>query len=113
MIVAVDLDNTISADPEFYHSEMRGLMKRGHQVHVVSGNPEAEKVLGELGMLKGRDFTRCVRVPKKGIARFKVAYMRHVGATHLIDNSKKNIRAVRRAGFTGHWHASPKAPEEG
>ena len=47
-------------------------------------------------------------MPPKHIAAAKVAYMKGVGATHLIDNSKKNIKAARKAGFTGHWHASPK-----
>lgn len=113
MIVAIDLDGTVSADPAFYRAEMDGLMKAGHEVHVLSGNPEAEKVLGELGMVKGRDFTRCAIVPKRRIAAVKVAYMRHVGASHLIDNRGKNVKAAQRAGFTAHWHRHPKAAEEG
>lgn len=108
MICCVDLDGTVSADPEFYRSEMRGLMDRGHAVHVLTGNPKAEQELSELGMEKGRDYTRCAIVPRTGIAAFKVAYMKQVGATHLIDNSRKNVKAARKAGFTGHWHAGPK-----
>lgn len=111
MIVCADLDGTISADPDFYRAEMRGLMQSGHEVHVLTGNPEAHKELGQLGMLRHREFTHVAVIPRKHIAAIKVAYMRQVGATHLIDNSRANVKAARKAGFTGHWHASPKAKE--
>lgn len=104
----VDYDGTISADPEFYHAEMRGLMDRGHEVHVLTGNPLAEHDLAQLGMVKGRDFTRVAVIPKKHIAATKVAYMKHVGATHMIDNRHKNVKGARKAGFTAHWHRPPK-----
>lgn len=104
----VDFDGTISADPEFYRAEMRGLMDRGHEVHVVTGNRTAEHDLAQLGMVKGRDFTRVVVIPKKRIASTKVAYMRHVGATHIIDNRGKTCRKAVKAGFTAHHHKHPK-----
>lgn len=113
MIACVDLDGTISADPEFYRSELRGLMERHHQVHVLTGNPDAPRTLASLGLQKGRHYTTVVTVPKKRIARFKVAYMRHVGSTQLIDNRGKNCKAAQKAGFTAHHHMRPKAPEEG
>jgi len=108
VIVAMDMDGTIGADPEYYRSEMRGLMDRGHQVHVLTGNPQAQHALAQLGMVKGRDFTHVAVVPEKHISRFKVAYMRHVGATHLVDNRRKNVKAAQKAGFTAHHHMSPK-----
>lgn len=111
MIACIDLDGTLSADPSFYKAELRGLMQQGHSVHVLTGNPHAQDELHQLGVEKGVHYSHLAMVPRKHIASFKVAYMRHVGATHLIDNRKKNIRAARAAGFTGHWHASPKAKE--
>lgn len=107
MVVCIDLDGTVSADPEFYRAQMRGLMERGHQVHVLTGNPRAALELAELGFVNGRDYTVLATVPRKGIARFKVAYMGHVGATHLIDNRGKNVRAAVKAGFTAHHHMAP------
>ena len=108
MIVCVDLDGTISGAPDFYAAEMRGLLGAGHEVHVLTGDPQPERVLGRLGLQRGRHYTCAAVVPRRGIAAFKVAYMREVGATHLVDNRKANIRAARQAGFTGHWHAQPK-----
>lgn len=108
MITVCDLDGTISADPEFYRSELRGLTARGHAVHVVTGNPHGDQVLSQLGFAKGLDYTKCVTVPRKHIGQVKVAYMREVGATHIVDNRKKTIKLARKAGFTGHWHAMPK-----
>ena len=108
MKVAYDLDGTVNADPEFYRSEMRGLMDRGHEVHILSGNPQAAHHLAQLGMVKGRDFTTCKTVPTKHIAAAKVAYMESAGVTHLCDNRGKNCKAARKAGFTAHHHMSPK-----
>lgn len=108
MIVCTDLDGTLTADPEFYRCEMHGLMERGHEVHVLTGNPHGEQHLRQLGFVRGRDYTRCAVVPLKHIAAVKVAYMKRVGASHLIDNRGKNVKAARRAGFTAHWHRPPK-----
>lgn len=105
--VCIDLDGTISADPGFYREAMRGWMK-DRPVHVLTGNPQAQHALAQLGMVKGRDFTHVAVVPEKHISRFKVAYMRHVGATHLVDNRRKNVKAAQKSGFTAHHHMSPK-----
>lgn len=108
MIVCIDLDGTASADPAFYAAETRGLMQAGHQVHFLTGNEHAARTLDGLGFRAGQNYTKVVTAPRHGIGRFKVAYMKAVGATQLIDNRKKTIRLVRKAGLTGHWHASPK-----
>lgn len=107
MKVVTDFDGTITSDPEFYRGEMRGLMERGHEVHVVTGNPDAHHELQRLGFHKGLDYTHVVTVPLKHIGHTKVAYMKQVGATHIIDNRKKTIKRARKAGFTVHWHGSP------
>lgn len=108
MIACVDLDGTVSVDPDFYRGELRGLMDKGWQVHVLTGNPTAHHELAQLGMVKGRDFSHIAIVPRKHIAKFKVAYMRQVGATHLIDNRRKNAKAAVKAGFTAHHHMAPE-----
>lgn len=107
MKVATDLDGTISADPAFYRAELAGLMQKGHEVHVVTGNAHGEQALRDLGFMKGRDYTTCSVVPLKHIASAKVAFMKSIGATHLIDNRKKNIRKAVKAGFTAHHHLPP------
>lgn len=108
MIACYDMDGTINADPEFYRCEMRGLMDAGHQVHVLTGNVHAEHQLAQHGLVRGRDFSHLAVVPEKHIAAVKAAYMQHVGATHLIDNNKQNIKDARKAGITAHWHRPPK-----
>ncbi len=108
MKIAYDLDGTINADPEFYRGEMSGLMARGHEVHVLSGNPMVEHKLAQLDFVKGRDFTTSKSVPRKHIASAKVAYMESAGITHLCDNRRKNCKAARLAGFTAHHHMSPR-----
>ncbi len=107
-VVAIDFDGTLTADPGFYRAQCRGLMDAGWQVHVLTGNPDAHHLLGKLGMVKGRDYSHVAVVPKKHIARFKVAYMRQVGSTQLIDNRLKNVKAAAKAGFTGHWALHPQ-----
>lgn len=117
-IVCVDLDGTISADPEFFRAEMLGLRQRGHQVHVLSGvehgNATAADVaakrreLAQLGMADSYDQIAVVDGPHSKIPKHKVAYMRRVGATHLVDNRKGNCRAAIKAGFTAHHMMAPR-----
>lgn len=107
MRTAIDLDGTITADPDFYRAEMQGLMARGHEVHVLTGNTLGEHKLAQLGLVKGRDFTVCAVVPRKHIASAKVAYMQSAGITHLTDNRRKNCVVARKAGITVHHHMKP------
>jgi hypothetical protein len=83
-------------------------MSHGYKVHVLTGNPTPEKRLQEFDMHQGREYTRIVTVPRKHIGRFKVAYMKQVGAQHLMDNRLKTIKRVQKAGFVGHWRADPE-----
>jgi hypothetical protein len=116
-VVCIDFDKTISADPEFYKAECQGLRQRGHEVHVVSavqtGKATNKDLVAKRAALQSLDFDEydvlaVVDGPHKAIPKHKVAYMKHVGATQVIDNRRGTIRAARRAGFTGHWHANPK-----
>jgi hypothetical protein len=120
VIVCVDLDGTISADPDFYRAAMAGLRMAGVEVHVLSGThtdevtPEeiAEKLalLAELGIVAGCEFDAAIAVagPEKNVPANKVAYMRHAGASVLADNDKPNCKAARKAGFLALRHLSPK-----
>ncbi len=107
-VVVVDLDGTLSADPSFYKALLRGLLREGYQVDVLTGNPHGREALAELGFTQGAEFSKVVTVPLKHIGATKVAYMRLVGATHIIDNRDKTIKLARRAGFTALHHLSPK-----
>lgn len=109
MIWAIDLDNTITADPDAMRALMCGLRSEGTSVHIVSGviAPTVtkddllakEEALRKLGC--GDCYDRLVGVanPKNDVSDLKVAYMRHVGASVLVDNLKKNCKAARKAGF--------------
>jgi hypothetical protein len=120
MLACFDLDDTITADPEFYRAEMRGLRAQGHQVHILTGTHTAEvtsqevaqklTLLGELGFVRGREYDEAVAVPgpESAVPANKVAYMKAVGASHLVDDRKANCKAARKAGFTAHHHMHPK-----
>ena len=117
-IICVDLDGTISVDPEFFRAEMLGLRQRGHQVHVVSGMEHGKATpadvaakrqeLAKLGMSGSYDRLVVVDGPHSKIPKHKVAYMKKVGATHLVDNRKGNCRAAVKAGFTAHHMMAPQ-----
>lgn len=107
-IICVDLDGTITGDPAFYRGELRGLMSHGYTVRILTGNPVPAPTLQEFDMHQGREYNQIVTVPRKRIATFKVAYMKQVGARHLIDNRFKTIKKVQKAGFVGHWRADPE-----
>ena len=99
---------------------MRGLREAGCEVHIVSGchsgdvnakeMDQKRSELAQLGFQQGVDFDRAVATsgPKKKIPQGKVDYMRKVGASGLIDNDKKNIKAATKAGFLGLRHVDPK-----
>ena len=123
MIWCIDLDNTITSTPDLMQALMRGLREEGNEVHILSGchedvvTPEvaAKKTaeLRQLGFAQGQDYDVAVAVsgPEKEIPEGKVSYMRHVGASALVDNDKKNIKAARKAGFLGLRHYNPKGTD--
>jgi hypothetical protein len=107
-----DLDKTISAAPGLMKTLMDGLRANGDEVHIVSGTrsrgpatqadvQEKKDHLDSLGCADCYDQLVAVSGPKKRIPEQKVNNMRHVGATAIIDNSKANIKAARKAGFVG------------
>jgi len=119
MIVCIDYDRTITSDPSFFRGVMAGLRQAGHQVHVLSadefGPPtpkrmeEVRRGLHQLGLGGCYDAINLVAGPHKKIPRNKVAYMRKVGASHLIDNRKGNCKAAAKAGFTAYHRLAPRA----
>ena len=108
-VIAVDLNDTISAYPEEMRTLMEAYRAAGHEVHVLSGweaesadqEALAEKTqqLKDLGCADCYDKLVVVADPKNDVAEQKVNYMRHVGATTLVDNSRRNGKKARKAGF--------------
>ena len=108
-VVAVDLNDTVSAYPQEMKLLMESLRAAGHEVHVLSGweadhaDDEAleqkRKQLEDLGCADCYDKLVVVADPKNHVAEQKVNYMRHVGSKILIDNNRKNGKAARKAGF--------------
>ena len=122
MIACVDLDGTITDAPEFYKALMAGLRTQGWEVHVVTGLKDSSTVtpgdvteregrLQACGCERGVDYDKLVVVggPKKELAGAKVNYMRHVGASTLIDNRKQNVKAAQKAGYLGLRHKGIRA----
>lgn len=112
MRIAVDLDGTISADPAFFRRMLRDWMEGDDQVFILTGNPEGDKELAQLGFIKGRDYTSCVVVPRRKIARFKLEFMRQAGISHLIDNRDKTVKKIQKAGLTALHYMAPDAKSE-
>ena len=118
MIVCIDLDKTITADPEYFRAEMDGHRAAGHRVHVLSAMEEGtannaallakSSLLHELGLGNSYDRLAVVDGPHDAVPANKVEYMRAVGAGHLIDNRKDTCRAVKKAGLTAHRVMGPK-----
>ena len=117
-IWAVDLDGTVSSTPEAMKAIMDGLRAQGCEVHVLSAvkdgpatqeAAEAKRsLLASLGCGDSYDKLIAVSGPKSQVATGKVSYMRHVNATALIDNDKRNVKAARKAGFLAFRHMTPK-----
>lgn len=120
MIVCLDLDGTATADPEFYRHLTAGLRAEGIEVHVLSGHRPGpvsqdvvamkESLLASLGFRRGEHYDQLAAVsgPEGKVPGGKVDYMRHVGASCLIDNSRPNVKAARKAGFLALRHMVPK-----
>jgi phage replication-related protein YjqB (UPF0714/DUF867 family) len=116
-----DLDGTLTDDPETLKGMMKGLRESGHGVQVLTGSRHDENVTPELvaekneimsgiGLKQGEHYDTAVVVggPEKKVPKHKVQYMKHIGATGLVDNSKPNIKAARKAGFVGLHFRKPK-----
>lgn len=120
MLICFDLDQTITSAPEFYRALMGALTAAGVEVHVLSGvhhkhatqadAQEKKGLLSSMGMEQGTHYSQLTAVsgPEKKVAKGKVNYMTHAGATSLVDNSKRNVKAARKAGFLALHHLDAK-----
>ncbi|MEM0142436.1 MAG: hypothetical protein QXL94_00580 [Candidatus Parvarchaeum sp.] len=119
-IWCVDLDGTISNGATLFRQLMTGLHAQGAHVIILTGVSESnitndimeekKTLLNALELRKGIDYDQLVIVsgPQKKVAEHKVNYMRHVGASALIDNDKRNIKAAKKAGFFAFKYSFPK-----
>ena len=101
--IGLDIDGTITADPEFFARVSRKWLDAGREVHIVSSrSPEARsQTLSELKQL-GVDFTAVQLLPNYSAAQtlcphleldwyhrhlwLKVDYARKHGITHFVDD---------------------------
>lgn len=102
MLVGVDIDGTIDADPPVMLSLLQALRAAGHQVVILTGSSEPEQVvpgdvqqkeeyLQSLGF--GAAYDQLV-VFAKPAADLKAKWLKDNKADMLIDNSKKNVKAA-------------------
>lgn len=108
MIWCIDLDGTISVYPKQFIALMGALRAKGDKVIVLTGHDAPSTTtdivnakIAQLKQLGFREFDTLAVVchPGGDVADLKVKYMRHVGATALIDNKKQNIKAAEKVGF--------------
>ena len=101
LVVAIDVDGTITAGPEVYEPLMRALMKDGHKVYVLTGaitmkSPGAHvelrmQQLATFGIHKGTHYTDLhvfVDSDSWNIARMKCDFLRDNDVALFIDDSK-------------------------
>ena len=101
MKVALDLDGTISADPEGFQHLASSLRAKGHKVVVLSGchhdpiTPEckAEKkaYLKELGF---KAYDKLKVYPQTSAAQDKGRYCREHNVALAVDNSLRNVQLM-------------------
>lgn len=111
MIICFDLDGTISSAPQEMRAIMEALRGRGDEVHVLTGHKGDSVndgvIASKLALLKSLGCEGCfdrlavVANPKNKVARQKAHYMKSVGASMLVDNSKKNVKAAAKNGSVG------------
>lgn len=102
-----DLDGTITAYPEQMNNLMNHLSKAGCDVQILTGHkgiitPETIEQKKQLLKAHNAKYSKLTIVssPDNNVADQKVAYMKTVNATGLVDNNKHNVKAARKAGFT-------------
>jgi len=108
MKVAVDLDNTIDANPKEMQSLMAALMAAGHSVVVLTGTAEdtatkdiwdkKSQYLDELGCSNCWNSMTIVASPDGSGSKGKAKWCDDNGVDILIDNSKENAREATSAG---------------
>lgn len=100
MLVAVDIDGTIDADPAVMLSLMQALRAAGHMVVVVTGSSETTVTPNEVAKKKqylqslgvGKAYDQLVVFPDSDIANAKVKWLTDNKADVLIDNKKSTAR---------------------
>ncbi len=113
MRLALDIDGTITADPDFFVRCSKGVLRAGGEVHVVSArSPEARaETLDELRDL-GVKFSYLHLIPHISAAQdlcphtsldwfqrhlwLKVHYALSNGLTHFVDDDPKVLDLLRR-----------------
>ena len=109
MKVAVDLDNTIDAEPPRLQSLLSALRAAGHVVVVVTGtaqdvasqnewNAKAD-YLSKLGCGACYDTLVVIASPDGSSADLKAKWCDENGVDILIDNSKENAKAAVAVGI--------------
>lgn len=110
MKIAVDLDNTIDANPKEFQSLMSALQAAGHRVIVLTGNSNDSaieqdwndkcKYLTGLGCSSCWDqLTVLAHTNAGNISDEKAKWCTDNGVDILIDNSKENAKAATKAGI--------------
>lgn len=106
MLVAVDIDGTVDADPPMFLSLMSSLQAAGHTVIVVTGSQGVSQdeletdAVEKVGYLKSIGLDACysemvvLQADDDGLPDEKARYLDERGCDLLIDNSKANAKAA-------------------
>ena len=100
MRVALDLDGTISADPERFRKLAAALRAKGHKVTVLTGchhdpllptcKDEKKALLESCGF--GHEYDKLKVYPQNSVAQDKADYCRRKGVAIMVDNSQRNAQ---------------------
>lgn len=101
MLVGVDIDGTVDADPPVFLSLMQALRAAGHRVVILTGcsadkvEPEdiaqKKEYLQKLGLAEAYDQIVVFGNPTDDL---KAEWLKANGAELLIDNDKSNAKAA-------------------
>lgn len=109
MKIAIDIDNTITANPTFFRLFIENQLKAGNEVHVLTGSvanaeadmsspPDRVEQLARLGITT---YTRLVQITRKmqhpDIGIGKGAYCRDNEIDMIIEDDDLYVKEISRA----------------
>jgi hypothetical protein len=108
MKIAIDIDRTITANPQFFRLFIENQLKAGNEIHVLTGrvaNAEADMVsppdrVEQLARLGITTYTRLVQITRRmqypDIGAGKGVYCRDNGIDMIIEDDELYVREISR-----------------
>jgi hypothetical protein len=108
MKIAIDIDRTITANPQFFRNFIENQLKAGNEVHVLTGrvsNTEGDMVsprdrVEQLARLGITTYTRLIQISRRAqypdIGAGKGDYCRENGIDMIMEDDTEYVREISR-----------------